>query len=339
MGSPDVSLLLLVSLVCSAALSAAESTYGTYGTYNAYARGLSGSFYDKSCPQAASIVESFVTRYLNKDRNFSGTFIRLQFHDCGVRGCDGSVLLNSTATNQAEREAHVNFGLRGIAEVDEIKAALEHACPGVVLCADMLIMAARDATVKVGGPTWPVALGRRDGGQSTDVMADSNLPFPILNFSGLGANFAAKGFNAREMLALSGAHTVGQSHCNGILPHLYNFTGKDVVTDTDPSLNKAFSVSLKKVCPPGNRTNTVHMDSTVNIFDRVYYQNVLGGRGVFITDSALITNSAGKKVARLFSQRSSSFFEEFAAAMVKMGNLGVLTGTQGEIRRTCQFVN
>lgn len=65
------------------------------------------------------------------------------------QGCDGSVLLNSTATNQAEREAHVNFGLRGVAEIDEIKAALEYACPGVVSCADILIMAARDATVKV----------------------------------------------------------------------------------------------------------------------------------------------------------------------------------------------
>lgn len=69
---------------------------------------------------------------------------------CGkLHGCDGSVLLNSTQTNQAEREAHVNFGLRGVAEVDQIKAALEHSCPGVVSCADILIMAARDATAKV----------------------------------------------------------------------------------------------------------------------------------------------------------------------------------------------
>ncbi|KAL3681545.1 hypothetical protein R1sor_024501 [Riccia sorocarpa] len=47
-----------------------------------------------------------------------------------IRGCDGSVLLNSTDTNSAEGEAHVNFGLRGLNEVDEIKAALEFACPG-----------------------------------------------------------------------------------------------------------------------------------------------------------------------------------------------------------------
>ncbi|KAG6557614.1 hypothetical protein Mapa_000895 [Marchantia paleacea] len=313
MASPSVSLFLLVSLVFFATLSAAE---------NLYATGLSENFYDTSCPQAASIVDAFVTKYLKKDRNFAGAFNRLQFHDCWVG-----------------REAHVNFGLRGVAEIDEIKAALEYACPGVVSCTDILIMAARDATVKVGGPTWTVSMGRRDGVQSTDLMADTNLPFPVLNFSGLIANFAAKGFNAREMITLSGAHTIGRSHCNGILPHLYNFTGKDNVTDTDPAMDKEFSVLLKKLCPQGNRTNTIFIDSSANHFDRLYYKNVLGGRGVFITDSALITDSGGKKVVRSLSKRSSTFFSEFAAAMVKMDNLGVLTGTQGEIRNTCQFVN
>ncbi|KAL3692152.1 hypothetical protein R1sor_005803 [Riccia sorocarpa] len=65
-------------------------------------------------------------------------------------GCDVSVLLNSTDTTSAEREAHVNFSLRGLKEVDEIKAALDYACLGVVSCADLLILAAREATFIVG---------------------------------------------------------------------------------------------------------------------------------------------------------------------------------------------
>ncbi|BBN11467.1 peroxidase [Marchantia polymorpha subsp. ruderalis] len=323
---------LLVSIVLLATVC--ECTAET-----PYAAGLSEDFYQKTCPQAASIVDAYVTKFLRKDRNFAGAFNRLQFHDCWVGGCDGSVLLNSTETNQAEREAHVNFGLRGVAEVDQIKAALEHSCPGVVSCADILIMAARDATAKVGGPSWPVAMGRRDGVNSSSLMADSNLPFPVLNFSGLVANFAGKGFNAREMITLSGAHTIGRTHCNGILPHLYNFTGKDDATDTDPAMNKNFAVFLKNHCPQGNRTNTIFIDSTANTFDRAYYKNVLQGKGIFITDAALITNPAGKKVVTTFSKPGSAFFTEFAAGMVKMGNLGVLTDTEGQIRRTCQFVN
>lgn len=78
MASPRVSLFLLVSLVFFVTLSAAESLYAT---------GLSESFYDTSCPQAASIVDAFVTKYLQKDRNFAGAFNRLQFHDCWVGVC------------------------------------------------------------------------------------------------------------------------------------------------------------------------------------------------------------------------------------------------------------
>ncbi|KAG6545886.1 hypothetical protein Mapa_012541 [Marchantia paleacea] len=165
------------------------ATLYTCAAKRPYAAGHSENFSHKTCSQAASIVDAYVTKFLKKDRNFAGAFNRLQFHDCWVGGCDGSVLLNSTATIQAEREAHVNFGLRGVAEIDEIKAVLKHFCPGVVSCADILIMAA--------------PLGRRDGVQSTDLMADTNLPFPVLNFSGLVANFAAKGFSAREMITLS----------------------------------------------------------------------------------------------------------------------------------------
>ncbi|KAL2620062.1 hypothetical protein R1flu_000267 [Riccia fluitans] len=260
-----------------------------------YAPGLSESFYDKSCPQAAEIVDSYVTKYLKKDRTFAGAFNRLQFHDCWVGGCDGSVLLNSTASSPAERDAHVNFGLRGVEEVDEIKAALESACPGTVSCADILILAAREATVKVGGPWWPVALGRKDGSVSVDLLADGNLPFPVLNFTLLVDNFARKNFSAREMVVLSGAHTIGKSHCNGILPHLYNFTGADNANEIDPAMDKGFAAFLKQKCPQGNRTNTIFLDSTAHKFDRAYYKNVLAGRGVFITDSALITDKSGRK--------------------------------------------
>ncbi|KAL2649830.1 hypothetical protein R1flu_017958 [Riccia fluitans] len=72
-----------------------------------------------------------------------------------------------------------------------------------------------------------------------------SLSFPVFNFSGLVANFARKGLSAREMIVLSGAHTTGKSHCNGILPHLYNFTGADNATDTDPALDKGFTAFLK----------------------------------------------------------------------------------------------
>lgn len=62
-----------------------------------------------------------------------------------MQGNDASVLLDSTPTNKAEKDAFPNLSLSGYDVIDEIKAALEEKCNGTVSCADILAMAARDA--------------------------------------------------------------------------------------------------------------------------------------------------------------------------------------------------
>ncbi len=63
-----------------------------------------------------------------------------------MQGCDASILIDSTPSNEAEMSAVPNQGLRGFDLIDEIKAAVENACPGVVSCADILALATMDAT-------------------------------------------------------------------------------------------------------------------------------------------------------------------------------------------------
>jgi peroxidase len=63
-----------------------------------------------------------------------------------LQGCDASILLNDSATIESEKEAPANNNsVRGFGVVDDIKAALESACPDTVSCADILAIAAEES--------------------------------------------------------------------------------------------------------------------------------------------------------------------------------------------------
>jgi len=106
---------------------------------------LKEGFYGSTCPQAEKIVKEFVKAHIPHAPDVAATLIRTHFHDCFVRGCDASVLLNATGGKEAEKDAAPNQTLRGFGFIDRIKALLEKECPGVVSCADILALAARDS--------------------------------------------------------------------------------------------------------------------------------------------------------------------------------------------------
>ncbi|KAF7834257.1 Peroxidase 43 [Senna tora] len=56
--------------------------------------------------------------------------------------------------------------------VARAKAQLEQSCPGLVSCADIVALAARDAVFMVDGPLYQVPTGRRDGLVSNVTLAD-----------------------------------------------------------------------------------------------------------------------------------------------------------------------
>lgn len=66
-----------------------------------------------------------------------------------LKGCDGSVLLNSTKGKAAEKDAPPNLTLRAFHVIDAVKLAVEKRCPNLVSCADILALVARDAVSMV----------------------------------------------------------------------------------------------------------------------------------------------------------------------------------------------
>ncbi|XP_010035573.1 peroxidase 27 [Eucalyptus grandis] len=303
----------------------------------ANAQGLKIGFYKNTCPQAEEIVKKAAASFISRAPSLAAPLLRMHFHDCFVRGCDGSVLLNSTSSNQAEKDAFPNLSLRGYQVIEAAKDALEKKCPGVVSCADILALVARDAVSMMNGPYWQVPTGRRDGRVSKLQDALNNLPAPTFSISALKSSFAAKGLSVKDLAVLSGGHTLGMSHCSSFTNRLYNFTGKN---DADPSMDPNYVAQLKTKCKPNDATTIVEMDpGSAKTFDVDYYTLVSKRRGLFQSDAALLTDSTTKSYVQLQLTSKSTFAKDFGVSMVNMGNVGVLTGNSGEIRKKCYLVN
>ncbi|KAM0950657.1 putative peroxidase [Dioscorea sansibarensis] len=300
--------------------------------------GLEQHFYKKTCPKAEQIVRNITWNHVANNSELPAKLLRMYFHDCFVRGCDASVLIDSTANNTAEKDAIPNKSLVGFDVIDEAKGALEKACPGIVSCADIVALAARDSvSFQFNKSLWEVETGRRDGNVSIDSEALANIPSPFSNFTTLSQGFAKKNLTVQDLVVLSGAHTIGVGHCNFFSNRLYNFTGKG---DADPSLNTTYAATLKTQCQSqSDTTTTVAMDPGNSlIFNNHYFVILKQNEGLFRSDAALLTNGrASNLVNKLLD--SDYFFNAFKNSIKRMGQIEVLTGTNGVIRKKCSVVN
>ncbi|XP_076953771.1 peroxidase 60-like [Bidens hawaiensis] len=269
-------------------LNFAGQCYGYYG-YG----GLQYGFYNGKCraSDVETIVRNTVYSKFLKDRTIAPALIRMQFHDCFV---------NVNGPN-SEKTAPPNLSVRGYDVIDAAKSAVERVCPGVVSCADIIVMATRDVVSFSGGGRYSVQTGRRDGLVSL-AQNTRTLPPPTASVSSVIKTFAQKGLSATDMVYLLGGHTIGVAHCSLIKDRLYNFknTGKP-----DPARDLA---------------------------------QIMLHRGVLKFDQDLALDSLTKSTVAAIA-RSSDFTTKFGQAMVKMGAIQVLTGKQGEIRKSCRAVN
>ncbi|KAK4352966.1 hypothetical protein RND71_028484 [Anisodus tanguticus] len=293
---------------------------------------LTSNFYSSSCPNVLSVIKTAVDSAISTESRMGASLLRLHFHDCFVNGCDASVLLDDTSSFTGEKTANPNSGsLRGFDVIDTIKTQVESSCAGVVSCADILAVAARDSVVKLGGPSWTVLLGRRDSTTASLSTANSDIPAPTLNLSSLISSFSNKGFNSREMVALSGSHTIGQARCTTFRNRLYNET----------NINTSLATSVKSNCPQSGGDNNISpLDTTSpTTFDIAYYKNLRIQRGLLHSDQQLFNGGSTDSIVTTYSTNSATFFTDFANAMVKMGNLSPLTDTNGQIRKNCRKTN
>ncbi|KAF3781400.1 Peroxidase 4 [Nymphaea thermarum] len=318
---------------------------------------LSVNFYATSCPSVFNTVRSIVRSTVSNEPRMGASLIRLFFHDCFINGCDAGILLDSGG----EKQAVPNAGsVRGYEVIDAIKSQLNTSCGGnVVSCADIVVIAARDSVeavslsrsfvspslvqssplislcvvLQLGGPVYSVPVGRRDATTANQNAANTQLPGFNENLDAITDKFTAKGFTQREMVALSGAHTVGQAQCFTFRDRIYGET----------NINATFQATRQQSCPrtagQGDRNLAPLDDSTPNTFDNAYFQGLINRRGLLHSDQVLFNGGATDSIVTTYSNDANTFSNDFANAMIKMGNLSPLTGTQGQVRLNCRIVN
>lgn len=164
----------------------------------------------------------------------------------------------------------------------------------------------------------------------------ANLPNPNMTVSELLPVFEAKGLNAAQMVALSGSHSIGLAHCNFITNRIWTF---DSPTGADPSIPADFLASLRSQCPSATSTGPLDLDQvTGNDFDAQYFTNIIRRRGLLTSDQSMLDDS--RTQGAVYQNNGASFFNQaFGDAMIAMSRIGVLTGSDGEIRTNCRQVN
>ncbi|XP_019057021.1 PREDICTED: peroxidase 44-like [Tarenaya hassleriana] len=226
---------------------------------------LEFGFYDRTCPQAESIIATVVSSF-SSDRSITAALLRMHFHDCFVTGCDASLLIDSIPGRPSEKDAGPNLSVRGYEIIDEAKRQLEAKCPATVSCSDIIALATRDSVKLAGGPTYLVPTGRRDGFTSNPEVVD--LPGPTI-------------------------------------PYIYIY---------------------------------IYLLTPLTVDNGLYIES-LRQRAILRIDQSLALDVSTRAFVLSFASSNTLFARRFTQAMVKMGTIGVLTGNEGEIRRSCRVFN
>ncbi|CAL4950293.1 unnamed protein product [Urochloa decumbens] len=314
---------------------------------------LQVGYYSKKCKGVENVVKWHVIRALKANRRTGAALIRLLFHDCFVRGCDGSVLLDASYDNpHPEKVAPVNIGLAAFDLLEEIKAAVEDRCPGVVSCSDLLIYAARDAAsiLSNGHVHFDVPVGRLDGFVSKAEEAQAELPDSTDDAQKLIENFARKNFTVEELVILSGAHSIGQGHCS-------SFTGR--LSEPNDQITPAYRNLLNYKCSQGSNPPvdnnvrdedygvvarfmagfTSRVRKIPDFLDNSYYHNNLAKIVTFHSDWTLLTHKEAFGHVKEYAENGTLWDEDFSDSLVKLSKLPMPSGSKGEIRKKCSVIN
>lgn len=147
-------------------------------------------------------VREEIRKVLSKGK--AAGVLRLVFHDAGTFEIDEKTGgMNGSIVYELDRPE--NKGLKKSLKIlDKAKSQID--LVQSVSWADIIALAGAEAVSLCGGPSIPIQLGRID---SMVQDPEGKLPEESLDAISLKQCFERKGFSTQELVALSGAHTLG----------------------------------------------------------------------------------------------------------------------------------
>ncbi|KAF2305756.1 hypothetical protein GH714_008045 [Hevea brasiliensis] len=175
-------------------------------------------------------------------------------------------------------------------------------------------------------------LGRRDSTTASRTLANKELPSFRDGLDKLITRYQKKGLNARDLVALSGAHTLGQAQCAAFRDRIYS---------NRSDIDAGFASTRRRRCTAvGADGNLAPFDLvTPKSFDSNYFKNLIQKKGLIESDQVLFSGGSTDSIVKEYSKNPAAFNSDFASAMIKMGNIKPLSGSKGQIRRICCAVN
>ncbi|KAF9611237.1 hypothetical protein IFM89_028307 [Coptis chinensis] len=176
-----------------------------------------------------------------------------------------------------------------------------------VTYADLFQLASATAVEEAGGPKIPMKYGRVDASEPDQCPEEGRLPDagPPSPAGHLRDVFYRMGFSDKEIVALSGAHTLGRSR-----PERSGW-GKPETKYTKEGPGA-----------PGGQSWTVQWLQ----FDNSYFKDIKEKRDedllVLPTDAALFEDPSFKVYAEKYAEDKATFFNDYAEAHAKLSNLG-----------------
>jgi hypothetical protein len=257
---------------------------------------------NESLTDPESIKAEIRKAIINLKANACPMAVRLAWHASGTYDNTDSTGGSNGATMRFEPETSDGAN-KGLYIMRYMLEQVKREFPSVSY-ADIWTYAGVAAIEFSGGPKVPFEFGRDDYSDGTKCPVNGKLPDATQGAQHLRDVFYRMGFDDREIVALSGGHTLGRCHAVR--------SGFDGPWTSNPLHfdNVYFQFLLEKEWTPRNWNGPLQ------------YEDQSGKYMMLPTDLALKTDPEFRKFVEIYAYDQNQFFNDFALAFGKLISLG-----------------